>query len=111
AFLKLYPFVNKTGNIPIGHPQVITEIFKDISLYEGLIKCKVLAPRLHIPVLPMKCNGELMFNWAHKDDFIEASARTNDIIAAYTTSQDIAYYNVTLIPSFLPALLGNGSRN
>ncbi|WAQ94993.1 hypothetical protein MAR_007464, partial [Mya arenaria] len=31
--------------------------------YEGLIKCKVLAPtRLHIPVLPMKCYGKLMFS-------------------------------------------------
>ncbi|WAQ94992.1 hypothetical protein MAR_007463 [Mya arenaria] len=123
VFLKLYPFVNKTGKPPIGHHQVNTENFKDISQYEGLIKCKVLAPRrLHIPVLPMKCNGELMFSLClscteafqqssceHSDNerpFVgtwviydlneavsqgytiqNASARTNDIIAAYTTAQ------------------------
>lgn len=57
---SLYPWVNKTGKIPLGHPQVITE---NISNYEGLIKCKVLPPRgLHIPVLPVKCNGKLLFS-------------------------------------------------
>ena len=60
---SLYPWVNKTGKIPLGHPQVITENFNDISNYEGLIKCKVVPPRgLHIPVLPVKCNGKLMFS-------------------------------------------------
>ncbi|XP_053390895.1 uncharacterized protein LOC128553745 [Mercenaria mercenaria] len=60
---SLYPWVNKMGKIPIGHPEVITENFKDISQYEGLIKCKVLAPKgLHLPVLPMKCNNKLMFS-------------------------------------------------
>ena len=60
---SLYPYVNKTGKIPLGHPQIITENFKNIDEYEGLVKCKVLAPRqMHIPVLPLKCNGKLMFS-------------------------------------------------
>lgn len=37
---SLYPFINKTGTIPLGHPIILTENFKDISQYEGLIKCK-----------------------------------------------------------------------
>lgn len=60
---SLYPWVNKTGKIPLGHPKVITENFDDVSCYEGLVKCKVLPPRgLHIPVLPVMCNGKLIFS-------------------------------------------------
>lgn len=59
----LYPFINKTDKIPIGHPEINTENFKHVSYFEGLIKCKVLPPKdLHIPVLPVKCNGKLMFS-------------------------------------------------
>lgn len=60
---SLYPWVNKTGKIPIGHPHIITENFKNFTEYEGLVKCKVLPPRdLYIPVLPVKCNGKLLFS-------------------------------------------------
>jgi len=59
---SLYPFINKTGKIPLGHPKIITENFGNIRNYEGLIKCRILPPRdLHIPVLPAKVNGKLMF--------------------------------------------------
>ena len=54
---SLYPYINKTGKIPIGHPEIITESFTDIQQYEGLIKCTILPPRgLYIPVLPVKMN-------------------------------------------------------
>jgi hypothetical protein len=59
---SLYPWVNKTGKVPIGHPHIITEHSEDIQNYEGLIKCKVLPPReLFIPVLPFRTTGKLMF--------------------------------------------------
>jgi hypothetical protein len=59
---SLYPYINKTGKIPIGHPQIVTEGFTDIQQYEGLIKCKILPPRgLYIPVLPVKMNNKLLF--------------------------------------------------
>jgi hypothetical protein len=59
---SLYPYINKTGKIPIGHPEIITESFTDIQQYEGLIKCKILPPRgLYIPVLPVKMNNKLLF--------------------------------------------------
>lgn len=35
----LYPFVNNTGKIPIGHPEIITENFENIAKYEGLQNC------------------------------------------------------------------------
>ena len=45
---SLYPYVNKYGKNPIGHPKIITENFeqltKDNRPYEGVIKCKVLPP-------------------------------------------------------------------
>ncbi|VDI57155.1 Hypothetical predicted protein [Mytilus galloprovincialis] len=60
---SLYPFINKTGKVVLGHPTIITENFDDISKYEGLIKCCVQPPRgLHIPVLPAKINNKLMFS-------------------------------------------------
>jgi hypothetical protein len=59
---SLYPWVNKTGKVPVGHPNIITEHFGNIQNYEGLIKCKVLPPRaLFVPVLPYRVNGKLMF--------------------------------------------------
>ena len=60
---SLYPYINKTGKIPLGHPQIITENFKDVMEYEGLIKCKIVASRgLYVPVLPAKSNGKLLFS-------------------------------------------------
>jgi hypothetical protein len=51
---SLYPYINKTGKIPIGHPEIVIEGFIDIQQYEGFIKCKILPPRgLYIPVLPV----------------------------------------------------------
>ena len=59
---SLYPFINKRGNIQLGHPTIITENIKDIDHYEGLIKCKITPPRnLQISVLPTKINGKFMF--------------------------------------------------
>ncbi len=59
---SLYPWVNKTGKIPLGHPEIITENFRDLDQYEGLVKCKVLPPKsLFHPVLPSKTNGKLLF--------------------------------------------------
>jgi hypothetical protein len=59
---SLYPYINKTGKIHIGHPEIVTAGFTDIQQYEGLIKCKILPPRgLYIPVLPVKMNNKLLF--------------------------------------------------
>ena len=46
----------------MGHPQIITENFADISTYFGLIKCTILPPHglLH-PVLPYRTPENLMF--------------------------------------------------
>ena len=46
---------------PVGHPEIITENFDDISSYFGFIKCTVLPPRglLH-PVLPHRAKNKLM---------------------------------------------------
>ena len=62
---SLYPWVNKVGKYPVGHPEIITENFKDIREYEGLIKCRLLPPRnLYHPVIPYRPPGpssKLMF--------------------------------------------------
>ncbi|XP_032094416.1 uncharacterized protein LOC116523417 [Thamnophis elegans] len=62
-FTSLYPFVNKTKEYPIGHPQIIYQNFGDIKQYFGLVKVKVYPPRnLYFPVLPHKSGGKLMFS-------------------------------------------------
>ncbi|CAB4018178.1 DNA polymerase [Paramuricea clavata] len=58
----LYPWCNKYGEYPVGHPEIITENFQPISDYFGLVKCSVLPPRaLYHPVLPYRTQGKLMF--------------------------------------------------
>lgn len=63
---SLYPYVNKYGLYPIGHPTIITENFTEITKgnkpYEGLVKCCILPPkRLLHPVLPFRSEGKLLF--------------------------------------------------
>lgn len=59
---SLYPFINKTGKIPLGRPQIVTKNFDLLQNYEGFIKCRILPPRhLYMPVLPMKINNKLLF--------------------------------------------------
>ena len=59
---SLYPFINKTGWYPVGHPTIETSDFMPVHQVFGMVKCEVLAPRgLYIPLLPAKMNGKLMF--------------------------------------------------
>ena len=60
-YTSLYPYVQKYGIYPKGHPEIITENFSN-KKYFGLIKCKIIAPRgLYHPVLPAKINNKLKF--------------------------------------------------
>ena len=61
-FTSLYPYVQKYGEYPIGHPEIITENFGNIKDYFGLIKCKILPPKkLFFPVIPCRINNKLVF--------------------------------------------------
>ncbi|CAB4025195.1 DNA polymerase [Paramuricea clavata] len=61
-FCSLYPWCNKYGEYPIGHPEIITENFQPISEDFVLVKCSVLPPRaLYHPILPYCTQGKLMF--------------------------------------------------
>ena len=61
-FTSLHPWCNKNTLTVVGHPQIITENFQEISAYFGFIKCTVLPPRrLFHPVLPYRTQGKLMF--------------------------------------------------
>jgi hypothetical protein len=66
-FTSLYPFVNKTARYPIGHPEIITRDFDDLSSYFGIAKVKVLPPRrLFHPVLGYRSQGKLTFPLCRK---------------------------------------------
>ena len=68
---SLYPFVNKNGVYPIGHPKVLVGereckqlVGDDFQLcrVNGLIMCDVLPPQqLHHGVLPVKMHDKLLF--------------------------------------------------
>jgi hypothetical protein len=59
---SLYPWVNKWCKFPLYHPTVITQNFRPVEEYEGLIKCTVLPPRkLFLPPLPYRTKGKLTF--------------------------------------------------
>ena len=60
---SLYPWVNKNGNYPVGHPEFIDQPnHTDITPYFGFIKCKVEPPRqLYHPVLPYRHDKKLTF--------------------------------------------------
>lgn len=61
-FTSLYPWTNKYCRYPVGHPEIITNDFKEIRCYFGLCQVKILPPRgLYHPVLPYRCNGKLTF--------------------------------------------------
>ena len=54
---SLYPWVNKTCEYPLGHPEIYTQVpVQEFSNYFGLAKVDILPPPdLFHPVLPMRC--------------------------------------------------------
>ena len=64
---SLYPYVQKYMRYPVGHPEIITENFKNFNSYFGIAKCKILPPRnLNVPVLPAKINNKLIFTLCYQ---------------------------------------------
>ena len=60
---SLYPYVNKNGCYPVGHPQIVTQpIDQCIHSYFGLALVDILPPAgLFHPVLPVRYGGKLTF--------------------------------------------------
>ena len=60
---SLYPWVNKTQEYPLGHPNIITQpTLEEFPQYFGLAKVDILPPReLYHPVLPLRSGGKLTF--------------------------------------------------
>ena len=62
-FTSLYPYVNKNGRYPVGHPEILSQPgHTDVSQYFGLAKVTVLPPyQLYHPVLPWRYDNKLLF--------------------------------------------------
>ena len=60
---SLYPYVNKTGTYPVGHPYIITQpVDQSIHSYFGIALVDILPPAgLFHPVLPVRIEGKLTF--------------------------------------------------
>ena len=60
---SLYPYINKYGTYPVGHPTILVNPRdQNIDHYFGIAKVDVLAPsHLFHPVLPMRLNDKLVF--------------------------------------------------
>ena len=62
-YTSLYPWVNKYGTYPLGHPLIIKNpTDQNISNYFGIAQVDIIAPEnLFHPVLPMKMDEKCMF--------------------------------------------------
>lgn len=61
-FTSLYPFINKFGKYPLGHPRIIRSNFPPLEKTFGLIQCEITPPKdLYHPVLPYRSSGKLTF--------------------------------------------------
>ena len=62
-YTSLYPWANKYGTYPLGHPTILKNpTDQNIQAYFGVAKVDVLAPeKLLHPVLPMKLENKCMF--------------------------------------------------
>jgi len=59
---SLYPWVNKTGLYPTGHPHIITQPNQSLQNYFGIAKVDILPPaELFHPVLPVRSGEKLTF--------------------------------------------------
>ncbi|XP_065218772.1 uncharacterized protein LOC135844487 [Planococcus citri] len=61
---SLYPYVNKYGTYPIGHPEILIgdTIPQSLNSITGVAKVCVEAPKdLFLPVLPIRTNNKLVF--------------------------------------------------
>ena len=58
-----YPWVNKYGTYPVGHPQILTSPqITDLSDYYGIAKVDIVpSEELFNPVLPCRSGGKLTF--------------------------------------------------
>lgn len=66
-FTSLYPYVLKYRLFPKGHPKLIIDRNYEPYKFFGFVACKILPPRdLVIPLLPIKCNGKLVFTLCAK---------------------------------------------
>lgn len=58
----LHPYILSSKSYPVGHPEIVTRDFADLSSYFGLAKVKVIPPRgLFHPVLGYRTGGKLTF--------------------------------------------------
>ena len=62
-YTSLYPWVNKYGTYPLGHPKILKNpTDQNIQSYFGVAKVDILAPeKLFHPVLPVKLANKCMF--------------------------------------------------
>ena len=94
-FRSLYPYVLKYRKFPVGHPEVITENFKNISEYFGFAKCMIQPPKkLYMPVLPYRNKkGKLLFPLCKtcadsmQQDSCSHSNEERQLIGTWTTEE------------------------
>lgn len=61
-FTSFYPFVKKTKEYPIGHPDIVYDKFGPLANYFGIAKVKVYPTQgFFFPLLPVRVGGKLMF--------------------------------------------------
>lgn len=97
---SLYPYINKTAKMPVGHPIIITRDF-DMTLasYFGIAHARLLPPRdAYVPCLPVRMHGKLIFPLCH------ACAEEESHVPCAHTDRERAITGVWCTPELMEAL-------
>ena len=91
-FTSLYPFVNKTSECPVGHPEVITSDFQDLDQYFGIAKGPniaaswTLSPRITIQI-EWKVKVSLVWHLRRKLISVHCSDEDRAIMGTWCTPE------------------------
>ena len=88
---SLYPWVNKYGEYPVGHPEIVTNPEdQNIQNYFGFAKVDVLPPfYLYYPVLPYRWGGKLVLPLCRAcvEEKMSMSFLSRSCVCNHTTEQ------------------------
>ena len=99
-YTSLYPYVNKNGMYPLGHPEMIFQPGQtDISRYFGIAQCTMLPPyELYHPMLLLRQNDKLIFPLCRtcvEEEMTKTHARTKSRVPPHRSTasnhRDLVY--------------------
>lgn len=113
-FKSLYPYINKNGEYPVGHPEIITQPHVEEARHKiqteeffGLVRCTMVPPpNLYHPVLPFRCKDKLTFPLCRScvRDHIDLPLHSKPLDACHHTPEERALTGTWCTPEIVKAL-------